>query len=63
MKTKTVLIERIKKDTYNVVDRIYINNRLQFEQSNLTSKNRFGAKQYKCNNGNVLNVTLWKWAQ
>ena len=36
-------IIRYKYNTYNVIDRVYNDNSLQFEQSNLNSKNRFGA--------------------
>lgn len=37
-------IIRYKYNTYNVIDRVYNNDKLQFEQTNLNSKNRFGAK-------------------
>ena len=42
-----------------IVDDIYLNNKLQFEQSNLTGKNRFGAGTFKANNGRILNVSKW----
>lgn len=55
-------IIRYKYNTYNVIDRVYSNdNSLQFEQSNLNSKNRFGAKKFKCNNGTALAVNSWEW--
>ena len=54
-------IIRYKYNTYNVIDRVYINDKLQFEQSNLNSSNRFGAKKFKCNNGTTLAVTSWEW--
>ena len=38
-------IIRYKYNTYNVIDRVYNNDKLQFEQSNLNSSNRFGAKK------------------
>ena len=53
-----ITINRIKRDGL-VVDNIYLNNRLQFEQSNLTGKNRFGAGTFKANNGRVLTVNNW----
>ena len=54
-------IIRYKYNTYNVIDRVYINDKLQFEQSNLNTKNRFRAKKFKCNNGTTLNVDSWEW--
>lgn len=53
-----ITIARLKKNGLTV-DNIYKNNRLQFEQSNLTGKNRFGASTFKANNGRTLNVTNW----
>lgn len=53
-------IIRYKYNTYNVIDRVYNNDKLQFEQSNLNSKNRFGAKKFKCNNGSILAVDSWE---
>lgn len=53
-----ITIARLKKNGLTV-DNIYKNNRLQFEQSNLTGKNRFGASTFKANNGLTLNVTNW----
>ena len=38
-------IIRYKYNTYHVIDRVYKNNSLLFEQTNLNSKNRFGAKK------------------
>ena len=52
-------IIRYKYNTYNVIDRVYNNDKLQFEQTNLNSKNRFGAKKFKCNNGTTLAVNSW----
>ena len=54
-------IIRYKYNTYNVIDRVYKDDSLLFEQSNLTSKNRFGVKKFKCNNGTTLNVNSWEW--
>ena len=54
-------IIRYKYNTYNVIDRVYNNDKLQFEQTNLNSKNRFGAKKFKCNNGTTLAVNSWEW--
>ena len=54
-------IIRYKYNTYNVIDRVYNNDKLQFEQSNLNSKNHFGAKKFKCNNGSTLVVNSWEW--
>ena len=54
-------IIRYKYNTYNVIDRVYNNDKLQFEQTNLNTKNRFGAKEFKCNNGTTLNVDSWEW--
>ena len=54
-------IIRYKYNTYNVIDRVYNNDKLQFEQSNLNSTNRFGAKKFKTNNGTTLNVNSWEW--
>ena len=41
-KQKITITRKINSST-NVIDKIYINNKLQFEQSNITSKNSFGA--------------------
>ena len=38
-------IIRYKYNTYNIIDRVYNDNSLLFEQSNLNSSNRFGAKK------------------
>ena len=57
---------RIKRKIYshlNVIDTVYQDNILQFEQSNLNSRNRFGNKQFKCKNGSMLVVDLWEWAE
>ena len=57
---------RIKRKIYshlNVIDTVYQDNKLQFEQSNLNSRNRFGNKQFKCKNGSMLVVDLWEWAE
>ena len=57
---------RIKRKIYshlNVIDTVYKDNNLQFEQSNLNSRNRFGNKQFKCKNGSMLAVDLWEWAE
>lgn len=53
-----ITIQRVKTDGLTV-DSIYKDNKLQFEQSNLTGKNRFGAITFKANNGRVLNVSKW----
>ena len=49
-------IIRYKYNTYNVIDRVYKDDNLQFEQKNLNSKKRFGAEKFKCNNGTTLAV-------
>ena len=57
---------RIKRKIYshlNVIDTVYQDNKLQFEQSNLNSRNRFGNKNFKCKNGSMLVVDLWEWAE
>ena len=54
-------IIRYKYNTYNVIDRVYKDDKLQFEQSNLNSKNRFGVKKFKCNNETTLAVNSWEW--
>ena len=46
----------------NVIDSVYKDDKLQFNQTNLNSKNRFNCKQFKCNNGKLLNVDAWEWA-
>lgn len=53
-----ITIQRNKKDGL-IVDNIYKDNKLQFEQSNLTGKNKFGATTFKANNGRVLSVNRW----
>lgn len=56
----------IKRKVYshlNIIDTVYKNKKLQFEQSNLNSRNRYGSKQFKCSNGAVLTVDLWEWAE
>ena len=58
MKIKVI---RYKYNAWHVIDRVYNNDKLQFEQSNLNSTNRFGAKKFKCNNGTTLNVNSWEW--
>ena len=54
-------IIRYKYNAYNVIDRVYNNDKLQFEQTNLNTKNRFGAKEFKTNNGTTLAVNSWEW--
>lgn len=55
-------IIRYKYNTYNVIDRVYNDKgSLLFEQTNLNTKNRFGAKKFKCNNGSTLEVNSWEW--
>ena len=56
----TTITRKINSST-NVIDKIYINNKLQFEQSNIASKNRFGAKQFRCNNGQIIKIESWNW--
>ena len=54
----------VKRKIYshlNIIDTVYKNKKLQFEQSNLNSRNRFGNKHFKCSNGLVLVVDLWEW--
>lgn len=52
-------ILRTVKNTYCVIDTIYINGKLIGEQGNLTNRNRYGAKQYNYQ-GKILNVDLWE---
>ena len=54
-------IIRYKYNTYNVIDRVCNDDSLLFEQTNFNSKNRFGAKKFKCNNGTTLTVNSWEW--
>ena len=58
-----IIIKRKIYSHLNVIDKVYKNKKLQFEQSNLSSKNRFKAKEFKCNNGSMLVVDLWEWAE
>ena len=58
-----ITIKRKIHNHLNVIDKVYKDNILQFEQSNLSSKNRFKAKEFKCNNGKILEVDLWEWAE
>ena len=58
-----VTIKRKVNNHLNVIDKVYKDNNLQFEQSNLNSRNRFGNKNFKCSNGAVLEVDLWEWAK
>ena len=58
-----ITIKRKVNNHLNVIDKVYKNKRLQFEQSNLNSRNRYGSKQFKCSNGLVLAVDLWEWAK
>ena len=60
MKESTIKIVRNKHNTYCVYDYVYKDGKLLGEQSNLNSKNRFGAKEYKYN-GKILTVSLWEW--
>ena len=46
----------------NIIDSVYKDDKLQFNQTNLNSKNRFNCKQFKCSNGKTLNVSAWEWA-
>ena len=54
-------IIRYKYNTYNVIDRVYNDDSLLFEQTNLNRKNRFVAKKFKRNNGATLAVNSWEW--
>lgn len=58
-----ITIIRKVNNHLNVIDKVYKDSKLQFEQSNLNSKNRYGTKNFKCSNGAVLAVDLWEWAQ
>ena len=58
-----ITVKRKIHNHLNVIDAVYKDNILQFEQSNLSSKNRFRAKEFKCNNGKVLTVDSWTWAK
>lgn len=58
-----ITIKRKIHNHLNVIDKVYKDNILQFEQSNLSSKNRFKAKEFKCNNGKVLTVDSWDWVK
>ncbi len=52
-----------KKYTHlNIIDSVYKDDKLQFEQANLNAKNRFNCKEFKCNNGKTLSVSAWSWA-
>ena len=56
----------VKRKIYshlNVIDTVYKDNNLQFEQSNLNSRNRYCSKQFRCSNGLVLAVDFWEWAE
>lgn len=44
----------------HIIDSIYYNDKLQFEQSNFNRQNRFKTSLYKCNNGKVLTVDVWE---
>lgn len=67
LKTKSAvkMIKIIRKihSHLNVIDRVYKEDKIQFEQSNLLSKNRFGSKKFKCSNGKVLTNVAWEWAK
>ncbi len=55
-----MIIKRTIYNTYHVVDEVYSNEgKLLFEQGNLLSKNRFGAKKFKCNNGKIFTNITW----
>lgn len=58
-----ITIKRKVNNHLNVIDKVYKNKRLQFEQSNLNSRNRFGNKHFKCRNGKILEVDLWEWVE
>ena len=58
-----ITIKRKVNNHLNIIDTVYKNKKLQFEQSNLNSRNRFGNKNFKCSNGAVLTVDLWEWAE
>ena len=58
-----ITIIRKVNNHLNVIDKVYKDNKLQFEQSNLNSRNRYGTKNFKCSNGSVLAVDLWEWAE
>ena len=58
-----ITIKRKIHNHLNVIDKVYKNKKLQFEQSNLNSRNRYGSKQFKCSNGLVLAVDLWEWVK
>lgn len=62
MKESTIKIVRNRHNTYCIYDYVYKDGKLLGEQSNLTSKNKFGAKQYKFN-GKTLNVNAWEWGE
>ena len=42
-----ITIKRKIHNHLNVIDTVYKNKKLQFEQSNLNSHNRYGSKQFK----------------
>lgn len=58
-----ITIIRKVNNHLNVIDKVYKDSKLQFEQSNLNSRNRYGTKNFKCNNGSILAVDLWEWAE
>lgn len=55
-----ITIVRNRLNTYCVFDYVYKDGKLLGEQSNLNSKNRFGAKEYKYK-GTTLHVNSWEW--
>ncbi len=52
-------IERIRTSTYNIVDKVYKDSSLLFEQNNFNNKNKFGNSTFKCDNGKTLTVKEW----
>lgn len=55
-----ITIVRNRHNSYCIYDHIYKDGKLLGEQSNLLSKNKFGAKEYKFN-GKILHVNSWEW--
>lgn len=55
-----IKIIRNRHNSYCIYDFIYKDNKQIGINSNLTSKNKFKAKQYNFN-GKLLNVDAWEW--
>lgn len=57
-----IKVIRYKYNSYHITDIVYKDGKqITSPQSNLVSKNRFGAKKFKCDNGSILAVNSWEW--